>query len=79
MKFKLSNLEKHFTLDDDNYKKFKKYGFTFKKGYLKGNVIVKEKEIEINSIKDLMNIITYFGNSVIVDTDSITIYDSYSE
>lgn len=45
MKFKLSNLEKHFTLGDDNYKKFKKYGFTFKKGYFKGNVIVKEKVI----------------------------------
>ena len=79
MEFKLSNLQRAIMLGDENYKKFKNYGFTFKKGYCEGNVLVKEKKVSVNNIQDLMKIIKYFECSIIVDEDSITIYDSYNE
>lgn len=79
MKFKLSNIANVVTVGDEAYEKFKEYGFTFKKGYCKGDVIVEKKEVEIQSIEELMAIINYFDCEVIVGTDNITIYDGYNE
>ena len=79
MKFKLDSLKRHVTVGDEDYKKFKSYGFTFRKGHIRGTVLLNEKEVEINDIQDLMSIINYFGEEIIVGKDTITIYDSYNE
>ena len=79
MKFKLRSLKGCLTIGDEDYEKFKSYGFTFRKGYTCGTVLLEEKEVEINDIQDLMSIINYFGEEIIVGKDTITIYDSYNE
>lgn len=78
MKFKLNNILS-FRLEDEGYNKFKNYGFTFNEGSMPGTIVAQEKEIEINNIQDLIKIIDYFGHKLIVDNDSITIYDHYCE
>ena len=79
MKFKLYTLKECMTIGGEDYEKFKSYGFTFRKGYTCGTVLLEEKEVEINDIQDLMSIINYFGEEIIVGKDTITIYDSYNE
>lgn len=48
-------------------------------GHIKRDLEIEDWYIEINFLHDLMELIEDCGNSVVVDTEKIIIYDDYLE
>ena len=80
MKFKLRTVSWHVASED--VPKYVAYGFTYRERAnvdicINTNIFSEPSDVtvDVNSLEELMAIQTHFGYPLIVDEDTITVYD----